>query len=95
MLNHGTDSVFLIARDFTLRGILTRELANDMVSQRRESLEGAQVVEPVTTDPDDYIEDIVPKAAQTEYPIAVVGENGSLLGEVPRGVLLASISENG
>ncbi|MDE2861293.1 MAG: glycine betaine/L-proline ABC transporter ATP-binding protein [Chloroflexota bacterium] len=95
MLNHGTDSVFLIARNFTLRGILTRELANDLVSQRKESLEGAQVVEPVTADPDDRIEDIVPKAAQTEYPIAVVGENGSLLGEVPRGVLLASISENG
>ena len=95
MLNHGIDSVFLIARDFTLRGILTRQLANEMVSERRESLEGAQVVEPVTTDPEDHIEDIVPKSAQSEYPIAVVGENGSLLGEVPRSVLLASISENG
>ena len=95
MLSYGIDSVFLIARDFTLRGILTRELANAMVSERRESLVGAQVVEPITTDPEDTIEDIVPKSAQSEYPIAVVGENGSLLGEVPRSVLLASISENG
>ena len=95
MLNHGIDSMFLIARDFTLRGILTRQLVNDLVSQRKESLEGAQVVEPVTTDPEDRIEDIVPKSAQSEYPIAVVGENGSLLGEVPRSVLLASISESG
>ena len=95
MLNYGIDSVFLIARDFTLRGILTRQLASDLVAQRTETLEGAQVVEAVTTDPEDRIEDIVPKSAQSEYPIAVVGENGSLLGEVPRSVLLASISENG
>ena len=95
MLNHGIDSVFLIARNFTLRGILTRQMASEMVSQRAESMMGAEVIEPVTTDPNDRIEDIVPKSAQSEYPIAVVGENGSLLGEVPRGVLLASISENG
>ena len=87
--------MFLIARDFTLRGILTRDLARAMVAERRESLVGAEVVEPITTDPEDRIEDIVPKSAQSEYPIAVVGENGSLLGEVPRSVLLASISENG
>ena len=67
----------------------------NLVAQRTETLEGAQVVEAVTTDPEDRIEDIVPKSAQSEYPIAVVGENGSLLGEVPRSVLLASISENG
>ena len=95
MLNHGIDSVFLIARNFTLRGILTRQLASDLVSQKAESMMGAEVIEPVTAHPDDMIEDIVSKSAQTEYPIAVVGENGSLLGEVPRGVLLASISENG
>ena len=95
MLNHGIDSVFLIARDFTLRGILTRELARDLVSRQTETLENAQVIEPLTTHPEDYIEDVVPKAAQTEYPIAVVGENGSLLGEVPRGVLLTSISDSG
>ncbi len=95
MLNHGIDSVFLIARDFTLRGILTRELANELVSQRKETLHDAQVIEPTITHPEDYIEDVVPKAAQTEYPIAVVGENGSLLGEVPRSVLLTSISDSG
>ena len=95
MLNHGIDAVFLIARDFTLQGILTRERASDLVSQRKGTLEGAQVVEAVATDPDDYIETIVPKAAQTEYPIAVVGDNGSLLGEIPRSVLLTGISDGG
>ena len=95
MLNHGIDTVFLIARDFTLRGVLTRERASDLVSQRKGTLEGVQVVEAVTTNPDDHIEAIVPKAAQTEHPIAVVGDNGSLLGEIPRTVLLTGISDSG
>ncbi len=31
-------------------------------------------------------------AAQTEHPIAVVGEHGSLLGEIDRGTLLTGLS---
>ena len=93
MLNHDVGAVFLLARDATLRGILTRERANDLVSEGKESLEGTQVVEAVTTDPDDYIESIIPKAAETEFPIAVVGDSGSLLGEIPRGVLLTGMAD--
>ncbi len=95
MMNHGIDAVFLIARDFTLRGILTREQARELASQRTATLDGAQVVEAVTADLDDLIETIVPKAAETEHPIAVVGSNGSLLGEIPRGGVLMGISDSG
>ena len=93
MLNHDIGAVFLIARDTILRGILTRERASELVSEGKESLVGTQVVEAVTTDPDDYIESIIPKAAETEFPIAVVGDNGSLLGEIPRGVLLTGMAD--
>ena len=92
MMDHGADAAFLVARDFTLRGILTEEQARDLVSQRRERLEGVQVAEAVIADPDDHIETIIPKAAGTEYPIAVVGDDGRLLGEIPRGTLLMGIS---
>ncbi len=95
MMNHGIDEVFLIARNFTLRGILTEEHARALVSQRKETLEGAEVVEAVTADPDDSIESIIPKAAESEYPIAVVGKQGSLLGEIPVSALLMGISEEG
>ena len=95
MVNHGIDAVFLIARDFTLRGILTRERASELISEQKGTLEGAQVVEAVTTGPEDHIEAIIPKAALSEFPIAVVGENGSLLGEIPRGALLMGISDEG
>ena len=34
-------------------------------------------------------------AAQTEHPIAVVADNGSLLGEIDRGALLTGLSGTG
>ena len=47
----------------------------------------------ITADPDAYIEDLIPMAAQTEHPIAVVNEEGRLLGEVHRGALLTGMSD--
>ncbi len=94
MERRGIDFLFLVARNFTLRGILTKEQVAAMVSQdRKGSLEGAPVTPAVTTEPDAYIEDLIPMAAQTEYPIAVVGGNGSLLGEIHRGTLLMGMSD--
>ena len=81
MQNHGIDAVFLIARDFTLRGILTTDEVKDLVSQGKETLSEAETVPPMTTAPEAYIEEIIPMAAQTEHPIAVVGDNGSLLAK--------------
>ena len=92
MDDHGIDAVFLIARDFTLKGVLTADEARALLSQRKESLEEARVVPAMTTTPDAYIEEVVPMAAQTEHPIAVVGDNGSLLGEIDRGALLTGLS---
>ena len=95
MDSHGLDAVFLIARDFKLRGILTEEQAKALASQRTKSLEGAQVTPALTTSPETYIEEIIPIAAQSEYPVAVVADNGNLLGEIRRGALLTGMSDSG
>ena len=95
MRNRSIDEVFLIGRDSTLQGILTEAEAETLASQRKESLEGVQTVQAVTTEPDTYIEEIIPMAAQTEHPIAVVGDNGHLLGEIDRGALLTGMSDTG
>ncbi len=92
MRSHGVDAVFLIGRDFTLRGILTEDQVKALASQQVKSLEGASVVPALTTDPETYIEEIIPMAAQSRYPIGVVGANGSLLGEIRRGALLTGLS---
>ena len=44
--------------------------------------------------PDAYIEDIVPLAARSELPVAVVDAQGRLLGEVHRSALLAGMAED-
>ncbi len=95
MQSHGIDAVFLLGRNFTLRGILTEDQVKSLASQQVKSLEGAQVIPAVTTAPDTYIEEIIPMAAQTKYPIGVVDENGSLLGEIRRGALLTGLSAGG
>ncbi len=92
MQDHGLEHVFLIARDFTLRGILTADEAEARAKAGERSLDEATVVPAVTTDPDAFIEDVIPKAARTEHPIAVLSPNGSLLGQIDRGSLLAGMS---
>ena len=95
MENHGRDAMFLISRDFRLRGILTEEQAKDLASQRIKSLEGVEVTPALTTSPDTYIEEIIPIAARSDYPVAVIGDNRSLLGEIRRGALLTGMSDTG
>ena len=94
MQQHKLDAVFLISRSFTLRGILTRERASDLAARNVRTLQAAPIERAVTTTPDAYVADVVPVAAQTEHPVAVLGENGSLLGEIRRDALLAAVAEN-
>ena len=91
---HSRNAMFLIARDFTLKGILTEEQAKELASQRKGSLEGVSVTPALTTSPETFIEEIIPIAAQSAHPVAVVAENGSLLGEIRRGALLSGMSSS-
>ena len=95
MDSHGIDAAFLLARDLTLRGVLTVGQAKALASGRTESLEGVQVTPALTTSPEAYIEEVIPIAAESEYPVAVVGGNGRLLGEIRRRALLTGISNSG
>ena len=90
-----TDRVFLVGEDRVLRGVLTEDRAAALDRQRAARLEEAQAESIITASPDDYIEDIIPMAARTEYPIPVVDEHRRLLGEVRRGSLLACMVEGG
>ena len=90
----GLDAVFLIARDFQLRGVLTEEQVNALASQQVKTLEGVEVTPALTTTPETYIEEIIPIAAKSRHPVAVVSDNGSLLGEIRRGALLSGMSDS-
>ncbi len=93
MRTNDMDHLFLLDRERAIKGILTEDRAATLARQKVERLEDVELDEVMTTGPDDYIEEVIPLAAQTHHPIAVVGPNGRLLGEVHRGALLAGIAE--
>ena len=95
MDSHKLEAVFLIGRDFTLRGLLTKDRVMALIDERRSSLDGADVDPATTTTPDALIEDIIPIAAQARHPIAVVDDTRALLGEIRPGALLAGMAEGG
>ena len=93
MRTNDMDHVFMLNRKRGIKGILTEDRAAALARKKIERLEDVELDEVMTTGPDDYIEDIIPLAAQTHYPIAVVGPDGRLVGEVHRGALLAGIAD--
>ena len=86
---------FLLGRDRVLKGLVTEEKAAALARDHVERLRDVQVESVMTASPDDYIEDIIPMAARTHHPIAVVDEEGRLVGEIHRGALLAGMVEGG
>lgn len=93
MRTNDVDVVLVLGHDSILRGILTEDQAGRLARQRVESLYGLELGDVTTADSDAYIEELIPMAAQTEHPIAVVNEDGRLLGVVHRGALLTGMSE--
>ena len=93
MRSGDTDVMFVLGRDSILKGILTEDHAGRLARQKVETLNGVELAEVMTTGPDAFIEDLIPMAASTEHPIAVVNDDGKLLGEVHRGALLTGMSD--
>ena len=94
MRSGDTDVAFLVDRDRVVSGVVTEEQAAALARRGVKRLDEVDVEQMVTTDPDAFIEDIIPLAAQTEHPIAVVDERRRLLGEIHRGALLAGMADN-
>ena len=93
MKEYDTDVLFVLGHENILRGVLTEDHAARLARQKVEKLQGAELGEVMSAQPDAYIEDLIPMAAQTEHPIAVTNEQGRLLGEVHRGALLMGMAE--
>lgn len=88
-----TDVLMVLDRGRVLKGILTEDEAAKLARQKVESLREVELGEVLTTSPDAYIEELIPLAASTEHPIAVIDDDGRLLGEVHRGALLTGLAD--
>lgn len=89
MRKNALSTVYVVDDRLHLAGILT---IRDAIRAHQEGLTIAQVVQDVkTTTPDVLVADIMPIAAETVYPIAVVDADGQLQGIVTKASVLSSL----
>ena len=89
MENMDGDALFVVGGDSRLRGMLTKKEAESLANRRSQTLEGARLEDPVIVDPDTSLDEIIPLVEEAPYPVAVVEENGVLIGAIRRDELLS------
>ncbi|MBW8351636.1 glycine betaine/L-proline ABC transporter ATP-binding protein [Bacillus sp. IITD106] len=95
MRENGISSAFVVDRERKLQGLVTIDRAIEGLKQKK-ALQEVLDLEVNTVDPAEYVQDIIPKALESKYPIVVVDEEGHIKGIILRVHVLASlISENG
>lgn len=85
------DEAFLVTRTGKLLGLVTLERLIELFRRKGDSLMEALEPDLSTCTPDMVVEDLLPLAASTEYPIPVVDETKKFLGEINIGAILFSM----
>ena len=83
-------TAYAVDHDMRLLGVVPVDAALQCWREKRPLAEAIQR-ECVTTSPDVSVRDIMPIAAETRYPIGVVGDDGVLLGIVSRASVLSTM----
>lgn len=94
MESNGISSVFVVDDYRKLEGIVTIDDAVEAVKNKKK-LSDILKQDYFTTDPETYIQDLIPKAVETKYPIAVIDHNKKLLGIIVRVSVLSGLIYNG
>ncbi|HZJ76881.1 MAG TPA: betaine/proline/choline family ABC transporter ATP-binding protein [Oscillospiraceae bacterium] len=91
MRSNKVSSAYVVAEKMRLQGVIT---IDDAVRANREKLTIPDILirDIATTSPDALLNDIIPMAAETKYPIAVITEDRNLKGIVSKADVLSSIS---
>lgn len=92
MQERGLSSVFVVDKNRRLKGLLTVEAALAAIRQGQESLEGLVEADFPTTHPDTPLEELIPTAVASRYPIAVVNGDGVLQGIIARVSVLSALT---
>ena len=93
MRDNGLSSVFVADRKRHLQGIVTIDDAIEGLKQKKTLAEVIQT-EVNTVMPDAYVQDIIPKALDSKYPIVVVDEDSHIKGIILRVHVLASLIDD-
>lgn len=90
MEDSGISSIFVVDKGRRLQGIIT---IDDTVKAIQENKKLADIIRQdyFTTNPDTYVQDLIPMAIETKYPIAVVDETEKLVGMIVRASVLSGL----
>lgn len=90
MLRQGFSSAYVVDGKLKLIGVLTAEEA---VNAKKEGNLISQHIEKeiIKVSPEMMISDIIPLSAQARFPVAVVDEEGALMGIITKAVLLSCV----
>jgi len=90
MRTNSLSSVYVVDRKRQLKGIVTIDDALKGVEEGQ-SMENVMTDNYETAAPDDYVQDLIAKATQSKFPIAVL-KDGKLVGIIPRAAVLSSLT---
>ena len=90
MRANGIASVFVVNRQMKLQGIVTMEDAIPAIKEKKK-LEDILKTDYFTADPEEYVQGLMEKAADTKYPIAVTSEDNKLEGIIVRSSILSGL----
>ena len=92
MESNGISSVFVVGENRRLEGIVTIDDAVEAVKTKKKLFDIIKQ-DYFTTDEETYVQDLIPKAIESKYPIAVVSENNKLLGIIVRVSVLSGLTQ--
>ena len=94
MSDQGLSSIFVVDREQRFQGLVTVDEAVPAAQHGVKDLRSLLVTEVPTTSPDTVLEELIPVAAANKWPIAVLDNDGTLLGIIPRVAVLAGLAGN-
>lgn len=94
MKDPDTSMIFVIGRNRKLLGLVTLEDTFDAVKTGKTLLDILKTDIPIV-DPDTSLSDIISLRVESQYPLAVVDENGRLRGVISKTSILAALARKG
>ncbi|MCR3745473.1 glycine betaine/proline transport system ATP-binding protein [Actinomadura glauciflava] len=92
MREHQTSAAFVVGRDRKLVGRVRATVIADAVQENVQTLDGLiDPEDPEPVAPDTPVADLFVRVAESDLPVPVADEKGTLLGVIPRVTLLAAL----
>lgn len=95
MKNENISSIFVVDKSRKLKGIVDIEDAMKLADKGEKSIESVVHQDYPTAHPDELIIDLLPKATDSKYPIAVIDDENRFMGIIVRVAVISGIIGEG